>query len=176
MFSSAEAAVFLAERRSRDALESARRAIEEALGGGLGLSHEVVRLAFPIALEAAIDVDDLDEAGRLADTLAIRPRGEVPPFLRAQLVRSRGLLSAARGEDDGVEKDLMAAEAMLRDLGYPYWTARSQLDRAGWLAGRGRHDEAAGLAGEAAATFERLGTTPMFARAQAIATATAEAR
>ena len=75
--------------------------------------------------------------------------------------------------DDDVEENLVTAETTFRDLGYPYWTARVQLDRAEWLAGQGRQDEAAQLAGDAAATFDRLGTTPALLRAQAIAKAAA---
>ena len=55
MYAAAEAAVSLAEGDSRHALETARGAIDEAMRGGLGVAHEAVRLAFPIALEAAID-------------------------------------------------------------------------------------------------------------------------
>jgi len=161
---------------SPHALETARRAIDEAIGGGIGVAHEAVRIAFPVAIDAALDIDDLEEADRLANVLAERPRGEVPPFLRAEVTRAKALVSSARGDDGDVEESLVAAESTLRDLGYPYWTARAQLDRAEWLAGRDRWSEAARLAGEAAATFERLGTEPMLARAQAVSMATVDAR
>ena len=82
--------------------------------------------------------------------LAARPRGEVPPFLRAQVMRAKALVAGTRGEDEDVEENLVAAEAAFRELGYPYWTARAQLDRAEWLARQGRHDESTRLAGEAA--------------------------
>ena len=140
----------------------------EALSGGLGVAHEAVRLAFPIALDAAMELGDLEEADRLAELLAVRPRGEVPPFLRAQVTRARALIAAARGEDDDVEKELVAAQATFRELGYPYWTARAQLDRAEWLARQDRIDEAARLAREAAETFDSVGAAPMLARALAV--------
>ena len=79
MYAAAEAAVSLAEGESRRALETARRAIDEAISGGLGVAHEAVRLAFPTALEAAIDVGDLEEADRLVELLAARPRWRGPP-------------------------------------------------------------------------------------------------
>lgn len=167
MHLAAEAAVLLAEASAGPAFEAARSAIDEALRGGLGVAHEAVRLAFPVALEAALDLGDLDQADRLADLLASRPPGEVPPFLRAQVVRARALITAARGEDDDVEQDLAGVEATLRELGYPYWTARAQLDRAEWLAGQDRPDESARLAEKAAATFETIGSAPMLARARA---------
>jgi hypothetical protein len=97
----------------------------------------------------------------------MHPRGEVPPFLWAQLTRARALVAGARGEDETVEENLVAAEAALRGLGYPYWTARAQLDRAEWLARQGRLDESAKLASEAAATFETVGAAPMLARTRA---------
>ena len=67
----------------------------------------------------------------------------------------------------------MGAEAVFRELGYPYWAARAQLDRAEWLAGQGRVEEAERLAGEAAATFEVVGAVPMVARAAAVSKAAA---
>jgi len=74
----------------------------------------------------------------------------------------------AGGEDESVEENLVAAEAAFRDLGYPYWTARAQLDRAEWLAHAGRLEEAAALATQAAATFETVGAAPRLARARAL--------
>ena len=127
-----------------------------------------MRLAFPVALEAAIDIGDLEEAARLADTLATRPRGEVPPFLRAQVIRPKALIAGARGEDQDVEESLAIAEATFRDLGYPYWTARAELDRAEWLARQNRLDESTTLATEAGVTFETIGAAPMLARARAL--------
>jgi class 3 adenylate cyclase/tetratricopeptide (TPR) repeat protein len=174
-YAATEAAVALCEGTSGLALESARRAIDEVVNGGLGVHHEVVRFAFPIALEVAIEIGELDEAERLAELLTTRPRGEVPPFLRAQVTRAKALVASARGGDGAVEEDLVAAEGAFRELGYPYWTARAQLDRAEWLAGVGRVDEAAQLAAEAAATFERVGIPPLLARALAVGATRAEA-
>jgi class 3 adenylate cyclase/tetratricopeptide (TPR) repeat protein len=168
VYAAAAAAVSLAGSDSSHALEAARRAIDGAMSGGFPVAHEAVRIAFPIAVEAAIDLRELEEADRLAALLATRPRGEVPPFLRAQVARAKALVAAARGEDETVEENLVAAEATLRQLGYPYWTARTQLDRAEWLKGQDRTDESGRLVAEAAATFDSLGTTPMLARARSL--------
>ena len=129
MYASGEAAAFLVEGDSRRALETARRTIDEALSGGLAFADETIRYAFPTALEAAINVADLGEAEQLFELLAARPRGEVPPFLRAQVSRAKALVASARGENESVEENFAAAEALFRDLGYPYWRARAQLDR-----------------------------------------------
>jgi len=168
VYAAAEAAVSLANSESPHALETARRSIDEALTGGLPVAHEAVRLAFPIALEAALEASELEEADRLTELLAMRSRGAVPPFLLAQVTRAKALVAFARGDDERAEEDLVSAETAFRDLAYPYWTARAQLDRAEWLARRERGDEAAALAREAAATFERVGVVPMAARARTL--------
>ena len=67
-----------------------------------------------------------------------------------------------------MEESLAAAEATFRELGYPYWTARAELDRAEWLSRQRRPDESAELAGEAAGTFEAVGAASMLARARAL--------
>ena len=168
MYAAAEAAVVLSGGDHRRALEAARSAIELALEGGLGLAHEVVRDAFPIAIEAAVEIGDLEAGELLAESVAIRPPGEVPPFLRAQVTRAKALVAGARGDAADVEKNLVVAEAAFSELGYPYWIALVQLERAEWLAGQGRLGESSGLAGEAAATFERIGAAPMLARGRAL--------
>ena len=134
----------LGEGSSPAALESARRAVDEIVSGGLGVAarggpprHSRSPSRLPIEL------GDLDEADRLAELLTSRPRGEVPPFLRAQLTRARALVAGARGDDEEVEENLVGAEGAFRELGYPYWTARAQLDRAEWLARQGRLEESA---------------------------------
>ena len=168
MYAAAEAAVVLSGGDHRRALEAARSAIELALEGGLGLAHEVVRDAFPIAIEAAVEIGDLEAGELLAESVAIRPPGEVPPFLRAQVTRAKALVAGARRDAADVEKNLVVAEAAFSELGYPYWVALVQLERAEWLAGQGRLGESSGLAGEAAATFERIGAAPMLARGRAL--------
>ena len=167
MYAAAEAAVSLAEGRSRHALAIALGAIDEAMSAGFGIVHEAVRFAFPIALEAAIDAGDLEQVTRLVETLGTCPVGEVPPFLRAQVARARALVAELRGEVTGVEENLVAAESTFRDLGYPYWTARAQLDLSEWLARQDRLDESARLAAEAAATFEKVGAVRMLVRGRA---------
>ncbi len=168
MHAAGQSAVFLAEGESRRAFEAARRVFDVAVSGGLAVAHETVRIAFPLAIDSALDLGDLEEADRLAESLATRPPGEVPPFLRAQVTRAVALVAHARGEDEAVEEKLVAVEMTFRDLGYQYWTARAQLDRVQWLADQRRLDESARLAAEAAATFNTVGAAPMLARARAL--------
>ena len=168
MYWSGAGALALAAGEHRLALDAATRAIGDALGGGLPLAHEVVRLSLPDAVDAAIAIGDLEAADRLLGLFADRPLGEVPPFLRAQVTRAKALVARARGEDGHVAENLLAAETTFRGLGYPYWTARVQLERAEWLAAEHRLDESALLAGDAAAAFDALGAAPMLSRARAL--------
>jgi tetratricopeptide (TPR) repeat protein len=167
-YATVEAAISLAGGDSPQALETARCAIDGALSGGLAISHESLRIAFPVAIEAAIDGGKLDEADQLVGLLATRPRGEVPPFLRAQVTRAKALIASARGADEAVEENFVAAESALKDLGYPYWVARTQLERAQWLALHERLDESAELAAEASNTFETMGVLPTLGRSRVL--------
>ena len=169
MFSAADAAVSLVAGDSRRALELALAAVDEAVKGGLAISHESVRLAFPTAIEAGIAAGEEEQASQLVEFVAGRHRGEVPPFLWAQVARGRALLARARGDDAGVEEGLAGAEAGFRELGYPYWTARTQLERAEWLVEQGRGAEAGELLVDATAAFETAGVPPMVERARALA-------
>ncbi len=166
MYLATRAAIRLAEGEYAEALESASQVVDQGLAGGFGVAHEMFRQAFPIALEAAAGLGDLDELDRLVELLASRPRGVVPPFLRAQLRRARALLGAARdAERSTVESDFLAAEATMDELGYPYWTARVQLERAEWLARHNGGHGAAAVADEAFVTFRSIGAAPMASRA-----------
>ncbi len=167
-YANAEAAILLAEGEYEAALRAARRAIDAAVGGGLGIAHESLRDGFTTAVGAAVAADRLEDAERALEQVAGYPRGRIPPFLRAQLTRGVALVAGARGENETVEDDLLAAEREFGELGYPYWAARAQLDRAEWLASQGRVEESARLANEAAATFQQIGAAPMFARARAV--------
>jgi class 3 adenylate cyclase/tetratricopeptide (TPR) repeat protein len=175
MYWTGVAAIALGGGEHRAALEAATKAIDETLASGLPLAHEVVRLSLPDAFDAAVVIGDLEAADRLLALFADHPPGEVPQFLRAQVTRAKALVAMARSEHGEVEQCLSAAEATLRDLGYPYWTARVQLDRAEWLLGQARPEEAVRLAEQAAVTFEALGAWPMHERAQ-LSGARAEAR
>lgn len=168
MRAASESGVALAAGNHRLALDAALRAIDEFVRGGLPLANESVRLSFPDGVDAALAMGDPGAAEGLLELFANRPPGEIPPFLHAQLHRARSLLAAARGEEEGVEEGFLAAEGSFRGLGYPYWTARSQLDRAEWLAARGRTDEAAQVATEAAAAFEAMEAAPMLTRARGV--------
>ena len=161
-----EAAMALAEGSHRSSLEAALRAVDQALAARMPIATDGVRTAVAVAIEAARSIPDLEAADVLVSRLGSPSIGEVPPFVRAQLKRYVGLRLAQSGDSPGADDELAGSQAMFRDLKYPYWTARLQLDRAAYLAGDGHLVEAADLAAEAAATFEQLGTKPMLIRAQ----------
>ncbi|MHB8457947.1 MAG: hypothetical protein ACYDBS_09715, partial [Acidimicrobiales bacterium] len=165
-YAAAEGLMALASGDSRQGLEAAMRALDEATAGRLPFAHEDVRTAYPVAIEAAVELGELDQVDSLITMLADRPQGEVPPFLRAQMRRARALVAIARHADEEVEEHLSGAEATFTELHYPYFLARTQLDRAEWLAGRGRLDESRELGEQAARTFEEVGAAPMLARAK----------
>ncbi len=157
----------LAEGDFRTALDEAWRVLNTS-GSNEGTEGLVaLRECLPIAIDAALALPAIEEAEALVDVVAARPPGATPPFLRAQLHRACALVSAARGDTGDVEAGLEAAEKGFRDLNYPYWTARVQLDLAEWLARRGRVNDSARIAIEASATFERLGAAPVLAQARA---------
>jgi len=150
----------------RDYAEMLRLARESVLSmvPTMGGRHECVRTAWPEGMEAALMLGDLAAAEALMAVVADRPVGHVPPFLRAQLVRFRARLAAAKGEHDGVAADFELAERMLTDLGYPYALACVQRDHAAWLIDGDRSGEAVLLLRAAEATFEGLGAKPALGR------------
>ena len=140
-----------------------------------GPSAEGVRLAWSGAMEAALELGQLDEAEALAALLAEQPRGAVPPLLRAELARGRARIDAARGRSEDVEAGLRRACDELAALGYRYFTARAQTDLAAWLIAEGREPEAAAVRDAAIAILEALGAEPALARARELARAPARA-
>ena len=140
----------------------------EAIESGLPISLDGARTAVAVGVEAALAAGDLDAGDALVAPILARPVGEVPLYLKAHLQRYEALRAAAGQRHEGVEEGLAAAEGIFRGLGYPYWAARTQLDRAEWLAARESRGESARLASEAGATFEILRVAPMLARARAL--------
>lgn len=82
-------------------------------------------------------------------------------------MRFRARLAAAGGDPAAADERLKGAAGLFRELGVPFWTAVSQLELAERVSQRSPADGAT-LAGEAAATFERLGATPWTERARRV--------
>jgi class 3 adenylate cyclase/tetratricopeptide (TPR) repeat protein len=132
-----------------------------------GASSESARFAWPGAVAAALALGRLERVRELVSLLGGRPRGLVPPLLRAELERAQALLAAAEGDDSEAERRFdLALDAFAR-LGYPFWLARATNDRAGWRFDRGREDAAAGLE-DAAGALAALGAKPELERSRAL--------
>jgi len=162
-FAAAKAGVLRATGSPGDALAAAEAALADI--GTLGATSQPIRFAFAEALESAFALGDLAKVEQLiAQIDGLRPR-ERTAFLRAQAVRFRALLAAARDEHDAVEQGFKTAEQILREYGMPFRLAVVQLEHAEWLLGRGRSEEAEPLLTEARETFERLEAKPWLERA-----------
>jgi tetratricopeptide (TPR) repeat protein len=122
------------------------------------------RLAWPLAVEVALAGGEVEAATTLLAMVQGAPPGHVPPYLRAQLTRLRALTAAAGGSHASAEDDLAASVSAFRELAYPYWHARAQLDLAGWLSDQDRGQEGTPLLADAADTFARLGAQPDLGR------------
>jgi hypothetical protein len=92
----------------------------------------------------------------------------MPPYVRAQLSHSRGLVAAARGEAAAAESELRAAIDGFGSLGFPYWLASAQTELADLLVQDNRVSEARSLLDEARLAFGRLGAAPALERVEAI--------
>jgi tetratricopeptide (TPR) repeat protein len=154
--------IAMARGEAQEAIVGAERAIESR--SVLSLGNAIVRDGYVKAIESALALGDLGRAQEHLTMLEGADAGEVPPYLRAHIARLRALLSAARGDDDGVDVRFKAAAAMFREIGLPFYLAIALLEHAEWLAGRDRSNDAQQLLDEARAIFERLEARPWVER------------
>ena len=131
----------------------------------LGTSNDAVRYAWPDALEAALELGRVGAARELLALLAGQPPGRVPPYLRAQLTRGRGLVNAVDAHHEAVETNLETAIDAFEKLGYPYWHAVTQTDLAAWHIDQHQPDAAVPLLEQAVATLTPLRAAPALTRA-----------
>jgi class 3 adenylate cyclase/tetratricopeptide (TPR) repeat protein len=163
--STVEAFTAAAQGRPRDALRHARETLAHV--GALGMSHEFLRWAWPLAARAAHELRDDMATGDLLALLDSFQPGHLPPMLRAERDLVRARLSAADG-DQGAAVSFAAAVASLRELSTPYHLAHGLLDQAEFLQRRGNGDDAEGAAAaveEARGIAERLRCQPLLDRA-----------
>lgn len=146
-----------------DALETAAPAVRTA-ARVLGLRSESVRTGWPVAVGAALDLDDLTEAESLVALVADRPVGHIPPYLRAMLARFRGRVAAAKGDGSEAERHFSDAIAQFQALEYPYWVAWAHADLGEYLVSRGRSAEARPVLTSAARTSSSLTALPQLDR------------
>jgi len=161
LISLAEAFTAAARRQPQDALSYARATLSHA--NALGISHDCLRWAWPLAARTAHDLGDTAATGDLLAMLDSYPSGHLPPMLKAERALVCARRSTRTGDPDGAAS-LAAAVRGLRELSTPYHLAHGLLDHAQHLALR--DPEAAETAlGEARDIAERLRCQPLLDRA-----------
>lgn len=132
----------------------------------LGMSTEPVRWAWSTGVEAALRLGDVAEVDRLLAWLADKPRGHIPPVLRAAW--ARGLAErAALADAADADLDARAVDAA-RGSGLPYQLALALVNQAEHLTAASDADAAAMVASEAREIAERLRTKPLQRRLDAL--------
>jgi class 3 adenylate cyclase len=155
----AEAFTGAAGRQPAAALRHARAALDHA--AALGIGHEYLRWAWPLAARAAHDLADAATTRELLALLDSCPPGRLAPMQRAERELARARLAARDGDPGAVA--FTVAIAGLRQHSTPYHLAHGLLDHAGYLL-RGGDPDAAAI-GEARDIAQRLGCQPLLDRA-----------
>jgi class 3 adenylate cyclase len=165
LVSMVEAFTAAARRQSGSALRHASDTLSHV--GALGITHEFLCWAWPLAARAAHDLDDAAALGELLTLLDSYQPGHLAPMLRAERDLARARLADQAGDPDAAAS-FATAIATLREHSTPYHLAHGLLDHAQHLSRRGDADAAAGAAGEARDIARRLGCQPLLYRAEAI--------
>jgi predicted ATPase/class 3 adenylate cyclase len=154
-FFGATAALYRAEGRLREALETGRKVTDGA--PTLRISHQAIEQGLVEALEAAVALGEREIAEELLATIESIPLGRRPPLLEAHGHRFRARIG---GDPSGFER----AAVRFREIGIPFWLAVTQLERAELLVEHDRTAEAEPFLAEAREIFERLDATPWLER------------
>jgi hypothetical protein len=169
-----EAFAAYAAGRIADSLQRALDVLEHI--AGLGIGHEHVRWAWPLAARAAWDLTDDAATDDLLAMLDGHQPGDMAPLLLAERDLARARLAARHG-DPSASAALCAAVAELRSKGTPYHLAHGLLDMATHrrqLTGTSDADaEVAAAVAEARDIARQLGCKPLLDRADAFDPATA---
>jgi class 3 adenylate cyclase len=165
-------AIFLAEGfaaaargRPADALRQAQRIVDFA--DALGISSDMCRWGWPLAVRSAHELGDAAVVGALLDMLDAQPPGYLAPMLRAELDLARVRLSS--GPAGHAAAAFSKVVTVLRAESTPYHLAHGLLDHAEYLTGQHDQNGAADAIGEAREIAERLGCQPLADRATRVA-------
>jgi class 3 adenylate cyclase/predicted ATPase len=162
LVSTVEAFTAATRGQPQDALRHARAALDHA--GALGISHDILRWAWPLAARSAHELNDTSATGELLALLDAYKPGRLAPMQRAERDLARARL-AARDGDQAAAACLAAAITSLRELSTPYHLAYGLLDDAGYLVRLGDADAAASAIEEARAIAGHLHCQPLLDRA-----------
>src|SRR5207248_1950554 len=135
-----EARLLRAEGRPADALAAAERTL--AARAELAMSDTTIKMGLVEAVEAALALSELDRAEELLGIAGSLEPGELAPFLQAHAQRLQARLDAARGLGDRIDERFRAAEVTLREFGFAFDLAVTQLEHGEWLESEGRIEEA----------------------------------
>jgi class 3 adenylate cyclase len=152
-----------ARHQPADALRHARAAL--AYAPALGISFEMLRWAWPLAVRAAYELGDATVTGELLALLDTHQPGHLAPVLRAERDLARARMAARDGE---AAEAFAAAITHLRERGTPYHLAYGLLDQAEYLIRTGAADAASSAVEEARAIGSRLACQPLLDRADAL--------
>ena len=165
LVSVAEAFTAAARRLPQDTLRHARNVLAHA--GALGIGHELLRWAWPLAARAAHELRDAHASGELLALLDSCPPGHLAPMQKAERELARTRLAENNG-DQAAAAGFTAAVNSLREYSTPYHLAHGLLDHAQHLIRAGEAEDAAGAIGEARTIAHELGCQPLLDRADAM--------
>jgi class 3 adenylate cyclase/tetratricopeptide (TPR) repeat protein len=151
-----------ARRQPQPALGHARAVLAHA--DALGISHDLMRWAWPLAARAAHDLRDTAATGELLTLLDAYQPGHLAPMLRAERDLARARLATSDG-DPGAAAAFTAAISSLREQSTPYHLAHGLLDHAWYLTRLPDAEAAAIAAGEAREIVGHLRCGPLLDRA-----------
>jgi len=160
-----EAFVAAARRQPRDALRHTREVLAQA--DAVGISHEIVRWAWPLAARCAHDLADTAAVRDLLALLDSYQPGYLAPMLHAERDLARVRLAVGNG-DAAAAASFTAAITGLREHSTPYHLAHGLLDHAGYLLRAGDGEAAAAAVEEARDIAGRLRCRPLLDRAEAL--------
>jgi hypothetical protein len=162
-----------ARRQPENALRRAQAVLDHVTAIGVG--HECIRWAWPLAARAAHELGNMAASHELLALLDGYPPGYVAPMLWAErdLVRAR----LTDGDvDQAAKASFAAAVTGLRDMSTPYHLAHGLLDHAQYLGGQADGEAAEQAIAEARGIAERLGCQPLLDRAAGITPARPHSR
>ena len=171
-----EGFIAAARRQPHAALRQARATLAHV--DALGISHECLRWAWPLAARAAHDLRDTATIGELLALLDSSPPGYLAPMLQAERDLTRARLAASGADGDGHgdghghgdgEGAAVGAFAValdrLREQSTPYHLAHGLLDYAAYLTGLADSEAAAAAIEEARDIARLLRCQPLLNRA-----------
>jgi tetratricopeptide (TPR) repeat protein len=159
------AVVARAESRLEDALRVGTEVVELSRYGGEQAS-QALKLGIVEAIEAALAIDDTQQAEALVASIEAIPPGLRAPYLGAQALRFRARLPSS---DDAALEGFEAAAKRFGELKIPFWLAVTELEQAERLVSASRGSEAESLLAETREIFEQLEAIPWLERADALA-------